>query len=301
MNYIYYKDKRGNFGDDLNPWLWKQLFATSEIVQNSLFLGIGSILNQDYKNVADAMNPNVKKIVFGTGVRPSYESSYLELDHTWDVKFLRGPLSSFYFQNKYPYIADAAYAIRLLPQFEKYLKTPKKYKISFMPYYKSATMFNWKKICDILGFHYISPFSENGVEHTILEIASSETIITEAMHGAIVADALRVPWHRFILSIPHTEGPMVSEFKWNDWLMSSDLIIQPKTSFVKFYRAGKANVLLRKLTFDILNISVCLKWNIKDNILNTLSTEKEYSLSTDRWVNRIDEQIAQHICDLKDI
>ena len=295
MNYIYYKDKKGNFGDDLNPWLWSQLFQDSGILKKSLFMGIGSILNHDYKEVANKTNPDIKKIVFGTGVRPGYEFPHLELDETWDVRFLRGPLSSFYFHNKYTYIADAAYAIRLLPTFNKYLNTKKKYEISFMPYYKSVPMFDWTDICNKLGIHYISPYSENGVENTILEIASSEKIITEAMHGAIIADTLRVPWHRFILTTPHTEGPMVSEFKWNDWLMSLDLANYPEYSFVKLYRSGRANEFLKKLTLGMLDVSMCLKWKMKDQILKSLSSEKKFDLSSEQWVKQTDNKLKEQI------
>jgi succinoglycan biosynthesis protein ExoV len=46
MQLYYFKDRRGNFGDDLNPWLWRQLLP--EVLQGSpdeLFVGIGTLLN----------------------------------------------------------------------------------------------------------------------------------------------------------------------------------------------------------------------------------------------------------------
>lgn len=295
MDYIYYKDKKGNFGDDLNPWLWPQLFEGKALPEDSLFLGIGSILNQQYKEKIDGINPTARKIVFGTGVRVDHEVPTLKLDDSWDIRFLRGPLSSAYFLNKYPSIADAAYAVRLLPIIKNLLSTPKKFKIGFMPYFKSAPLFDWEMICKQLGFHYISPFSENGVEATLLDIASSEVIITEAMHGGILADALRVPWHRFVLSTPHTEGAVTSEFKWTDWLMSMEMSNQPETSFVKFYTSGKTSDLLKKLSFNTMNSSFFRKKSVQENILENLSKEKVFSLSTDKWISKVDELIEEQI------
>ncbi len=62
---------------------------------------------------------------------------------------------------------------------------------------------------------YIDPAAP--VEDTLDKIRSSRLLITEAMHGAIVADALRVPW------IPVRTNPGVLEFKWQDWTASLDL------------------------------------------------------------------------------
>lgn len=94
-------------------------------------------------------------------------------------------------------------------------KCSKKYKCSFMPHHISEEFFNWREICDIIGLHYISP--SGSILKCIDEIQESELIISEAMHGAIVADVLRVPW------IPIKIYNHINEFKWQDWMMSLDL------------------------------------------------------------------------------
>ncbi len=41
MRLYYFKDPRGNFGDDLNPWLWKQLWPELQQGEDDeLFVGM---------------------------------------------------------------------------------------------------------------------------------------------------------------------------------------------------------------------------------------------------------------------
>lgn len=58
MNLYCYRG--GDFGDDLNPWIWGAL--TPELLdesQDELLLGIGTLINSN-------VPPAPKKIVFGT-------------------------------------------------------------------------------------------------------------------------------------------------------------------------------------------------------------------------------------------
>lgn len=294
MQYIYYKDAKGNFGDDLNAWLWPKLFGAHNEKDDEAFVGIGSILCKDsplFRNVADK-----KKIVFGTGIRPSYEK--FELDDSWDVRFLRGPMSAAFLGNRHEYIADAAYATGLINDFGTYLNTPKKYKISVIPYFRSLRYFNWEQLCKKLGFHYISPLAEQGIEYTLREIAASEFVITEAMHGAIIADMLRVPWSRFVLTTPYIEGSMVSEFKWTDWLHSVE-VFGTNTTHLKFYRKSFLHNIIKNLTGNRVHVEFLSKGGVQDELLTKLSAIKDFHLSEDHVIDRINNRMQEKAVGLR--
>jgi len=208
MNIIYFKSDIGNFGDDLNPWLWEQLFGDFSSYKKDLdFIGIGSILDT-------RINSDNAKLVFGSGVR-DFDFDINEISNL-EISFVRGPISS-RLTNNSNYITDAAYALRLLPQ-KNYTK---KYKTSIIPYFRHAYQFNWKLFEKFTGIHVIMPTQP--VEKVIEEINQSENILAVAMHGAILADIYRVPWMRVKFSKHGHESALTSELKWNDWLRSIDI------------------------------------------------------------------------------
>ena len=297
MNLYYFKSDKGNFGDDLNPWLWPQLFDIENIEKETYFLGIGSILNNFDGNLISVKDK--KKIVFGTGIRPHVNFSSFQHDQSFDIRFLRGPLSAGMTGNKFPFISDAAYALRQLDSFSAD-DTPKQYDVSVMPYFKSLDYLDWKAICAKLGYNYISPFSEKGVEFTISEIKKSRLLITEAMHGAIVADIYRVPWHRFIFSGPFTEGSMISEFKWADWLQSVGIYNNTATT-IPLYTGNKPINQFQKLTNARFSIGYFYKARVIESLLNKLAGKLPYYLSDDSVVKTVDERMAEELYKLKSI
>jgi succinoglycan biosynthesis protein ExoV len=62
------------------------------------------------------------------------------------------------------------------------------------------------------NIRYIDPLAP--VPEICAQLARSSLVIAEAMHGAIVADAFRVPW------IPASTSGRFNLFKWQDWAMS---------------------------------------------------------------------------------
>jgi succinoglycan biosynthesis protein ExoV len=241
MKLIYYKADIGNFGDDLNKWLWPKIFGADffDDSKETCFVGIGSILNEN-SNLMQSVQTYPNKYIFGSGVRSI--NTNLKFDNSYNAIFYRGPFSALKMEGSADnFISDAAYAIAFTGFYKRImLENKKRYEVSFIPYFRSESKVDWKKMCLSKGWNYISP-TDNNLELTLTEIAQSRHIITEAMHGAILADAFRVPWKRVRFHAHINETEAVSEFKWNDWLSSigincsyyKNLSHLPSKSFIK--------------------------------------------------------------------
>jgi succinoglycan biosynthesis protein ExoV len=200
-----------NFGDAINPWLWDKVFPNLfDEDRDNLFLGIGTILWTGHPKKA-------RKYVFGSGYGSETppDSNFGE---NWVFYCVRGPKTA-KMLGLDPSLAIADPAI-LVKEFYQPI-TEKKYKISFIPHFTHEARCDLGKLCHDLNINLISP-STNDVEQVMNAISASEIVIVEAMHGAIVADALRVPW------IPvDFHGITLNNFKWNDWCESMDLEYNP--------------------------------------------------------------------------
>lgn len=85
----------------------------------------------------------------------------------------------------------------------------RRHRVGFMPHHSSLPKWGWRSLCEEAGLVYLDPRSDP-VE-TLKQLNGVEKIITEAMHGAIVADALRIPW------IPLRINQWNYTGKWDDW------------------------------------------------------------------------------------
>ena len=190
----------GNFGDALNPWLWSRL--APEVCDTNparRFLAIGTILSRTVPAAPF-------KVVFGSGTSGD---SAPALDEKWFVYCVRGPLTAAKLNlDARLALTDPAVLVRRVPL------TPQRkiHRVSFMPHHRSAFEADWSKLCARIGMHCIDP--RRDVEQVLAELQQTELLVTEAMHGAIVADALRVPW------IPVRLYGHFTEFKWRDWTES---------------------------------------------------------------------------------
>lgn len=201
---LYYFPIR-NFGDALNPWLWPRLAPeVCDPGNPALFLGIGTILNP-------RVPAGPEKIVFGSGCSGG---AVPRLDPKWRVYGVRGPRTAARLGLAARHVlADPAILVRQchLPAVEK------QHSISFMPHHQSALEADWAALCAEGGLNPIDPRAP--VERVLRDLQGTELLITEAMHGAIVADALRVPW-----IAARIYGHFVP-FKWHDWAESLNLTL----------------------------------------------------------------------------
>lgn len=210
-----YSKNRGirNFGDDVNPFLLGKLFHKSIIDSDDVcVIGIGTILNDRELSRVDHYK---KKIVFSSGV--GYGNLDLSrFDSSWDFACVRGPKSAKAL-NLEPdkAVADGAILLSSLGD-EPGFGSGKTYSTTFIPHVEShiASGFGLKQLCDDIGIHYLSPtVDSNTFMH---DVDRSEKVLSEAMHGAIVADSLRVPW------IP-LKFHVHERFKWEDWCSSMNV------------------------------------------------------------------------------
>lgn len=221
MKLFYYQHDNGqeNFGDDLNPWLWHQLINDElDDDETTAFIGIGTVLN----GRLPYRLPNARRFaVFSSGL--GYKLGSLPaLDSQWHVYCVRGPLSAQQLGiPKRLAIADGALLLRRLfrPTASKDMA------FSFMPHLQQVLTYGdqWKRICEQTGIRYINPGLPT--EKVLDLVSRTEVLIADAMHGAIAAEALRIPW------IPVRTNPGILTFKWMDWCASLGLPYRPHDIF----------------------------------------------------------------------
>lgn len=211
MKLYYFKDEQGNFGDDLNPWLWDSLlpgFLNDD--DDHVFVGVGTLLNH---RIPIAHRTTVFGSGHGYGQLPN-------ITPTWQFYCVRGPLTAKALGlDPTLAITDPACLVPLFYQPQHSIQ----YKVSFMPHCDSARLGDWATVCKLAGIHFIDP--RQPYFQVFAEIQRSGLLLTEAMHGAILADSFRTPW------IPIKAYRHISDYKWQDWLLSVGLTIpfQPIT------------------------------------------------------------------------
>ena len=206
MKLYFYRGKRPNFGDELNVWLWPQLLPDFfDDDERQLFVGIGSTL-------FDFLPRESQKIVFGAGY--GGYTAVPTIDERWRFYFVRGRLTAAALGLDADLaVGDAAILVRSCAT----RPARKAHRISFMPHWESAADGEWAQVSRDAGLHYIDPC--DSVENVLTQIQESEVIVAEAMHGAIVADALRVPW------IPVRPIQPPNRAKWHDWASALDVTV----------------------------------------------------------------------------
>ena len=89
----------------------------------------------------------------------------------------------------------------------------------FMPHYETHGKGCWKEICEQTGIEYLDPQSDD--RFLLQRIRSAKLVLADAMHAAIAADTLRVPW------VPVATSRQINSFKWIDWAASLEMPYEP--------------------------------------------------------------------------
>jgi hypothetical protein len=193
-----------NFGDELNTILWPRLlpgFFDGDPAMR--FIGIGSVLDQRHPS-------DVIKLVAGSGYG-GYEDRP-RLDGSWIVHWVRGPRTAATLGLS-PDLALGDPATLVPSAFG--LRETQGQDTGFMPHFESASWGAWRQVADLAGMRLIDPRDQ---PDTILQaIVGCKLLLSEALHGVIVADALRVPW------IAMRPIARIHRAKWWDWAETMDL------------------------------------------------------------------------------
>lgn len=199
-----------NFGDELNPWLWKRILPPGFLDEDrsELFVGIGSIL-------WDHLPHDSLKHVVGSGYG-GYTRPPNVHDGAWNIVFVRGPRTADLLGiERDKVVSDGAILIR----YADVPPVPRTSRIAFIPHFQSADRGLWRESCDEAGIDFIDP--RDPVEIVLERIGRSKLVIAGAMHGAIVADALRTPW---VAALPLSPE---HHMKWLDWTGSLSIALRP--------------------------------------------------------------------------
>lgn len=203
---IYYFDIRvagpnGNFGDHANTWLWEKYLnpKIGKVWEGGNFYGIGTVLGEPMPKAS-------KHLVFGAGL--GYRGVPTP-DETWDIRFVRGYRTAKALGGA-KYLTDP-----LALAMDGWEKQEVEWSYSFMP--------AWDCVHDVAelerhGYHVISPAWPH--EKIMDDISRTGVLLTSALHGAVVANAIRVPFISIYAETGH-------EFKWHDWCSGLEMVWNP--------------------------------------------------------------------------
>ena len=291
MRIIHYRGKFPNFGDELNTWMWSKILPNFfDDDDKVLFIGIGSTIGNYYEKAA-------KKIVFGAAFVPNYNGKPPDVHGTdWDIYFVRGYRTA-QLLNISPDLALGDAAILLRTVVDPQRKSSER--VSFMPHWESLERGNWEQVCRLAGINLIDP--RRPIDEIISELLRSRLVIAEAMHGAIVADALRIPW------VPLLPIDDIHREKWFDWAEAVGISLKPQRLWPSSLLEAKSTLKHRPTLVNLID-SVAL--SPTSQLINkgaiylaahrlTQLAKISPCLSDDRVIDRVTERMLEKVQQLQ--
>lgn len=199
-----------NIGDELNRYIWPQLFEPQE--DDISLMAIGTLLDRKF---SAQLNTSRHILVFGTGAGYGTPPAPDERWHFYGVRGLK-TCQAMGLDHRLA-ATDAAYTMATLDWSAIKLQAPKD--VVVIPHHASLNYIDWETICSQAGLKYLPP-TTSPVEF-FSALANARLVIAEAMHGAILADIMRIPWISF------EYGQQFLGSKWQDWLGMFDMTVVP--------------------------------------------------------------------------
>ncbi|OLS62618.1 polysaccharide pyruvyl transferase family protein [Pseudomonas putida] len=194
-----------NVGDELNEWIWPALLG--DIQRDGVaLLGIGTLLNEAFCRRLDSAE---RILVLGSGAGYGKPPT---LDPRWRVHAVRGLRTARALGlDDDRAVADPAYLLASLD----WRSARAHGEVVVVPHHRSLRYLDWQRVCAAAGLRFVSPLLP--AADFMQAIAGARLVLSEAMHGAILADVARVPWQGFGF------GGQFNQDKWLDWAQMFDL------------------------------------------------------------------------------
>jgi succinoglycan biosynthesis protein ExoV len=207
-----WRGKARNFGDELNTLLWPNLLPNLlDEDPGTLLLGIGSVLDARHDST-------VTKVVAGAGYGGYAQPA--TLDESWVIHWVRGPRTARRLRlSPACGLGDPAMLLPLAGLGRPCGgKSNGKRSVGFMPHFESLARGAWAEAATLAGVDLIDPRGDPTA--IVAAIANCRVLVSEAMHGVIVADALRIPWVALLPLAP------IHRPKWQDWAEVLELQVE---------------------------------------------------------------------------
>jgi hypothetical protein len=204
MRLLYYRSSVPNFGDDLNGVLWPtlepELFAAAG---DESFVGFGTIVGMPFCDAPQRLN------VFSSGVGNDPVDGWKH--HAVRYWCVRGPLSALALGlGPEVAIADGAILTPLAAGFPP--RATGGVGTLVIPHWTSLSAPGWPEATAMCGLELLDPRASP--QCVVSRIASARLVLTESLHGAILAEAYGIPWLAFSAS------GNLNVAKWLDWSLS---------------------------------------------------------------------------------
>jgi succinoglycan biosynthesis protein ExoV len=207
MKLVHYTGSVPNFGDDLNALVWPalapHLFTPDD--EDRGFVGIGTILGMPSNR-----HQQLDVMSSGTGYDPISNWG----DRRITFHCVRGPVTTHVLGlDPALAVADGALLCPLIPALPQRREGGDQ--IAVVPHFQTLAFPGWDEACTMAGMKLVDP--RHPPEEVIRAITKSSLVLTESLHGAIIADTYGIPWLAFA-----TSGNFCMP-KWIDWTASVDV------------------------------------------------------------------------------
>jgi succinoglycan biosynthesis protein ExoV len=206
MQLVYYRKQVPNFGDDLNASLWKGLAPVLfDDDAETGFVGIGTIIGMPCGGLR-------RLHVFSSGIGNDLPERWR--DKQVEYWCVRGPVSARMLDLPADRaITDGAILTPLVEGFPKAATGTGGTLV--IPHFQTLDHPGWPEVAKLTGYELLDPRGDPG--SVIARIAAAKLVLTESLHGAILADVYGIPWIAFATS------KNFGVTKWVDWTHSLGL------------------------------------------------------------------------------